>query len=263
MVVAAIQSLSNLTDTYKMLSRDFAERIMGNANKIFMALESTQTALEAERYWGEEIARKQTYQVTEGYSDSGRFLNPMRFINPNRSKTLQDRKGWVEGWESKIKADEFIHGLGIGEAYLRQNGKPAKVKQFGNMPVILVAYSGGYLPASYSIRKGGIGPRLRGVVLLDALYAELDKFERFITGDRTRFFVSGYLRSTRAQNLELQRMLGDKNIALRTSLDAQLRPGSVTFIPGNGEVSHTDYVTRAWVDYPITDLLNRLPEYRR
>lgn len=75
-----------------MLSRDFADRIMGNANKIFMALESTQTALEAERYWGEEIARKQSYQLTEGHSDSGKFLSPLRFINPQRSKTLQDRK---------------------------------------------------------------------------------------------------------------------------------------------------------------------------
>ena len=128
MVVAAIQSLSNLTDSYKMLSRDFAERIMGNANKIFMALESTHTALEAERYWGEEIARKQSYQLTEGHSDSGKFLSPVRFINPHRSKTLQDRRGWVEGWESKIKADEFIHGLGIGEAYLRYNAKPTRVK---------------------------------------------------------------------------------------------------------------------------------------
>lgn len=128
MVVAAIQSISNLTDSYKMLSRDFAERIMGNANKIFMALESTQTALEAERYWGEEIARRQTYQVTEGHSDSGKFLSPVRFINPNRSKTLQDRRGWVEGWDAKIKADKFIHGLDIGEAYLRHKGGPAKVK---------------------------------------------------------------------------------------------------------------------------------------
>ena len=41
-VVGAIQSLSNLTDGHKMLSRDFAERILGNANKIFMSLESTQ-----------------------------------------------------------------------------------------------------------------------------------------------------------------------------------------------------------------------------
>ena len=39
-VVEAIQSLSNLTDGHKMLSRDFAERILGNANKIFMSLEA-------------------------------------------------------------------------------------------------------------------------------------------------------------------------------------------------------------------------------
>jgi hypothetical protein len=52
----------------------------------------------------------------------------MRYLNPQRSKSLQDRKGWIEGWESRIKADEFIHGLGIGEAYLRHSGRPAKVK---------------------------------------------------------------------------------------------------------------------------------------
>jgi intracellular multiplication protein IcmO len=127
-VVGAIQSISNLTDGHKMLSRDFAERILGNANKIFMALESTHTAMEAERYWGEEIARKQSYNTSAGYTDSGRYLSPMRYLNPQRSKSLQDRKGWVEGWEPRIKADEFIHGLGIGEAYLRHGGRPAKVK---------------------------------------------------------------------------------------------------------------------------------------
>ncbi len=127
-VVGAIQSISNLTDGNKMLSRDFAERILGNANKIFMALESTHTAMEAERYWGEEIARKQSYNTSEGYTDSGRYLSPMRYLNPQRSKSLQDRKGWIEGWEPRIKADEFIHGLGIGEAYLRHSGRPAKVK---------------------------------------------------------------------------------------------------------------------------------------
>jgi hypothetical protein len=111
-----------------MLSRDFAERILGNANKIFMSLESTQTAMEAERYWGEEITRKKSYQASEGYTDSGRYLSPLRYLNPQRSKSLQDRKGWIEGWEPRIKADEFIHGLGIGEAYLRHGGKPTKVK---------------------------------------------------------------------------------------------------------------------------------------
>jgi hypothetical protein len=93
-----------------------------------MSLESTQTAMEAERYWGEEITRKQSYRTSEGYTDSGRYLSPMRYLNPQRSKNLQDRKGWIEGWEPRIKADEFIHGLGIGEAYLRHNARPAKVK---------------------------------------------------------------------------------------------------------------------------------------
>ena len=52
----------------------------------------------------------------------------MRYLNPQRSKNLQDRKGWIEGWEPRIKADEFIHGFSIGEAYLRHNARPAKVK---------------------------------------------------------------------------------------------------------------------------------------
>ena len=66
-VVGAIQSLSSLTDEHRMLT-GFAERILGNANKIFMSLESTQTAMEAERYWGEEITRKKSYQMSQGYT---------------------------------------------------------------------------------------------------------------------------------------------------------------------------------------------------
>ena len=48
------------------------------------------------------------------------------------------------------------------------------------MPVILVAYSGGYLPAAFALAQGGAGERVRGVVLLDALYGEEDKFADWI-----------------------------------------------------------------------------------
>jgi hypothetical protein len=61
----------------------------------------------------------------------------------------------------------------------------------------------------------------------------------------------------------LQRILSDQNIATRTSLEPQLRPGSVVFIAGSADERHTDFVTQAWAANPITDLLNRLPEYRR
>lgn len=127
-VVAAIQSLSNISDPNKMLSLDFAERILGNANKIFMAVESTRTAAEAEKYFGEDIAFRHTYQIRESETYSGRWLNPLRFINPEASKGKQDSTGWIEAWEPKVKADQFLHELDIGEAFVKVNGKPSKVK---------------------------------------------------------------------------------------------------------------------------------------
>ena len=61
------------------------------------------------------------------------------------------------------------------------------------MPVVIVAYSGGYLPAAYSLAHGGARERIKGVVLLDALYGEPDKFARWIEQERGHaFFVSAY-----------------------------------------------------------------------
>jgi hypothetical protein len=104
---------------------------------------------------------------------------------------------------------------------------------------------------------------VRGVVLLDALYGELDKYENWITTNRNTFFVSAYLGSTRARNLELQRTLTDRKLPVLTTLDEQLKPGSVTILPGGTGDNHADFANRAWGSNPVTDLLNRLPEYRR
>jgi hypothetical protein len=41
------------------------------------------------------------------------------------------------------------------------------------------------------------------------------------------------------------------------------RAGSVTFLPGRNGENHTSYVTKAWTDNPLANILNRLPEYRR
>ena len=143
------------------------------------------------------------------------------------------------------------------------NGEPGTTRIFDRMPVIIIGYSGGYSPTAWAIHHSSANKRLRGVVLLDALYGELDKFETWIKSDRSRFFVSAYLGSTRARNLELQRILADQNIPIRTSFEPQLRPGSVIFIAGGADERHSDFVTQAWAPNPIADLLNRLPEYRR
>lgn len=73
----------------------------------------------------------------------------------------------------------------------RLHGDKRAVRAFASMPVVIVAYSGGYAPAAWCITQGGLKKRLRGLVLLDALYGELDKFVSWIQGDRSAFFEIG------------------------------------------------------------------------
>jgi pimeloyl-ACP methyl ester carboxylesterase len=131
------------------------------------------------------------------------------------------------------------------------------------MPIVLVAYSGGYLPAAWCAAKGGLRDRVRGVILLDALYGEVDKFASWIARDRSAFFVSTYLGSTEDKNAELERVLADRAVAFDTALEPRLEPGSVTIFPGGENLKHRDLVTHAWVENPVADLLRRLRQYRR
>jgi hypothetical protein len=137
-------------------------------------------------------------------------------------------------------------------------GNPAKAKQFTNMPVIIVAYSGGYLPAAWSIRNGGLGSRLRGLVLLDAVYGEIDTFAKWIKKSPSVFFVSAYTSSTRRQNLELAHLLNEEKVPYSNNIGNHLWRGRVAFLPADSDVSHQDFVTQAWTSNPIADILAKL-----
>ena len=127
----------------------------------------------------------------------------------------------------------------------------------------MVAYSGGYLPAAWCASKGGLMKRVRGVVLLDALYGELGKFASWISNDRSAFFVSTYLGSTEGKNAEMERVLADNQIDYATWLEPRLVPGTVNIFPGGQNLTHRDLVTHAWVDYPVADLLRRISDVPR
>ena len=98
------------------------------------------------------------------------------------------------------------------------------------MPVIIVGYSGGFVPTAWSLEVGGLGNRVRGVFLLDAVYGELDKFASWIENNRSGFFVSSYTRYTKRHDQELMRMMRDKGIAVSENMDGPLKPGSVVFV---------------------------------
>ena len=80
------------------------------------------------------------------------------------------------------------------------------------MPIVIVAYSGGYLSAAMSLERGGLKGQVRGVVLLDGLYGELDKFADWIAGNRSAFFASAYTPHIKRHNDELERLLSERQI---------------------------------------------------
>ena len=146
------------------------------------------------------------------------------------------------------------------EALAKLHGGTKSVRTFASAPVIFLCYCGGYLAAASCAVNGGINKRLRGVVLLDALYGELGKFASWIENDRSAFFVSAYLGSTRDKNSKLAEILTARDIEYATALDRPLHQGDVALLSGGGEnVSHRSFVTEAWVDNPIEDLLRRVP----
>lgn len=133
---------------------------------------------------------------------------------------------------------------------------PMVRRAFATMPVVIVGYSGGYLPTAAALANGQIGKRVKGVVLLDGLYGEVNTFANWIERDSSAFFLSAYTASTRRGNASLRKKLDQRQIAYGTELGPRLGPGSVTFVAADED--HRDYVTRAWAENPIADLLARL-----
>jgi hypothetical protein len=129
---------------------------------------------------------------------------------------------------------------------------------FHRMPVILVAYSGGYLPAAYALAHGGAGDRVRGVVLFDALYGEEDKFVDWIESEHSRaFFVSAYSKSSHDENEALRARLAQEGVETMSAMPDRLHAGVVAFIDA-GDVRHEDFVNLAWTSDPLRDVLSRI-----
>jgi hypothetical protein len=160
-------------------------------------------------------------------------------------------KFWLSGGFKRFMDEASGH-------LARLTGDPSNAKAFADMPIVIVGYSGGFLPAAWSLDVGGVTDRVRGVVLLDAVYGELDKFAGWIARNRSGFFVSSYTRLTERHDVELMGMLRAKGIAVSEDIDRPLRPGSVVFIETPEGVTHRDYVTSAWTRNPVQDVLTKM-----
>ncbi|MET4022840.1 alpha/beta hydrolase [Bradyrhizobium sp. S3.2.12] len=160
-------------------------------------------------------------------------------------------KFWQAGGLKRFMEESAAH-------LARLTGDPNNARAFANMPIVIVGYSGGFLPTAWSLEVGGISDHVRGVVLLDAVYGEMDKFASWIESHRSGFFVSSYTRYTARRDRELMSMLRQKGISVSEDMDGPLRPGSVVFVETGDGITHRDYVTRAWTRDPLKDVLVKM-----
>jgi hypothetical protein len=130
---------------------------------------------------------------------------------------------------------------------------------FANMPIVIVAYSGGFGPTLSVLSRGGAQARIRGLVLLDALYAGIDQFADWIADNRSTFFVSSYTPHTAHHNADLEHELNERSVPYSSELRRNHLQGMVTFLPA-GDVSHRDFVNHAWTDNPVQDILLRMTD---
>jgi hypothetical protein len=189
--------------------------------------------------------------VPQQISDSG--VNAV-LLAPQMAVDAADSsagKFWQPGGFKRFIAES-------ADTLARLYGNPDAARTFAKMPIVIVGYSGGFLPAAWSLDVGGISDRVRGVILLDAVYGELDKFASWIENHPSGFFVSSYTHYTARHDHDLMRMLRDKGITVSEDMDRPLRPGSVVFVETPEGITHRDYVTRAWTKNPIEEVLAKM-----
>src|SRR5439155_3501545 len=86
---------------------------------------------------------------------------------------------------------------------------------------------------------------------------------RWIERRETAFFFSAYSRSVSEGNAAFQKLLAERNIDFATAMPGKLSPGSVTFLDTGEEVLHNDFVTKAWVEDPLKDVLAKIQGFPR
>jgi hypothetical protein len=164
-------------------------------------------------------------------------------------------KLWEPGGCGRLLAEAAMHLSDL-------IGSPKAERVFASLPVVIIGYSGGYLPAAACLQNGKLNDRVRGLTLLDGLYGEIGTFTGWLVNDRSIFFISSYTGSTQANNMALKCVLEQRAMETNSDLTTRLTRGSIAFL-ATSDGNHRDFVTHAWVDDPVADVLRRATGFAR
>ena len=148
------------------------------------------------------------------------------------------------------------------ERLMRLSGDRSAGAHFNASGVVIVSYSGGYVSTAYALAHGGAVHRVKGVILMDSLYGDEEKFAVWVaTRRRFAFLLSAFTESTRQENATLQGLLGKRRIPYTSGFPTTLKPGTNAFVPCGGLEMHGDFMTRAWGPDPLKHALTMIPGY--
>jgi len=148
------------------------------------------------------------------------------------------------------------------ERLMRLYGDRRVGPHFNAAGVVIVSYSGGYLSTAYALIHGGAAHRVKGVILMDSLYGDEEKFAAWAAARRRlAFLLSAYTDSTKDENAALRGLLDKRRIPHVESLPKALTPGTFAFVPCGSWELHGDFMTRAWAPDPLKQALPLIPGY--
>ena len=148
------------------------------------------------------------------------------------------------------------------ERLMRLYGDKRVGPHFNSAGVVIVSYSGGYLSTAYALQYGGAAHRVKGVILMDSIYGDEDKFAGWAAARRRlAFLLSAYTDSTKDSNTTLRGLLDKRRIPHADALPKTLTPGTFAFVPCGSLDMHGDFMTRAWTPDPLKQALAMIPGY--
>jgi hypothetical protein len=158
-----------------------------------------------------------------------------------------------------FRAGGFKAFLTEAEDVLAARLGPAAENRIRRAPVVLAAFSGGYKAAAYVLDRDGVGQRIKGVLLLDALFEDEDKFVSWLNGrGRDGLFVSLYNenKGCREQNRRVAEAIAGLGISYRIGWPEAGTGKGIFFAPVR--VPHLEIPLQGPPDSPLTGFLNAL-----
>ncbi|MBF0339352.1 MAG: hypothetical protein HQL95_00135 [Magnetococcales bacterium] len=161
--------------------------------------------------------------------------------------------GRPKGLENLLKEVSRLLGKKMGRRF---------ADRFDRAPVILAAYSGGYRATAMILDKGFAekkrrDKRLRGVILVDAVYSDSDKFLTWLRQPKRRgFFVNLYGPSSAPLSKQLEEEFKKFGLSWSDGLKGRIKSGNILSL--SVETHHKSIFQAGPPHWPLAEILNKV-----